>query len=229
MKIYTVCTLPKFHPNHVYRLHKQLSMNYTGDIEMFVYTDRPELFNDTVCVIPIQHSLCERQWYKIDFFGPDIVSGNEPVIVMDLDWTILKNIDHIIDTQVGPNEFISYERWWRSPNNNVSLCGGFYKFNPNECHKIWETFYTDPLHWQSKYKNPNHPFSVQGEQNFVWEHASTYMKVVTLVGYKFGRTMNLEQGNEELLRIYDERYFNKYNIPYRINGSWNPKILMVHG
>jgi hypothetical protein len=230
MKFFTVCTLPKFHPHHVYKLLAQLHMFYTGPIEFYVYTDRPEEFDDRVIAIPINHNKCVRQWYKIDFFGPDIVPDvNEPVVVIDVSWSIIKNIDHLIDTPVPYDSFLSISRWWRASDDPLPISGGFYKFTPASCYYMWETFYKDPDHWQQKYKNPDHPFSVQGEQDFVFEHASMKHKMVVAAGYKFARIMT-QMGDEQYkftLDSYGARYQQLFGEPYQIDGQWNDRIIMV--
>lgn len=232
MKFFTVCTLPKFHPHHVHRLLSQLQRFYSGDIEFYCYTDRPDEFNSNVITIPIRHSKCIRQWYKIDFFGPDIVPDvNEPIIVMDVDWSIIRNIDHLIDVPIAQDEFISTPRWWREDDDPLPISGGFYKFIPASCKYMWDTFYENPEHWQEKYRNPDHIFSVQGEQDFVWEHASKAHKMITLPGYKFARVMN-NLGPEvynQIIEKYKVRYERIFGHSYNTNGEWNERILMVQG
>lgn len=232
MKFFTVCTLPRFHPHHVYRLLAQLHMFYTGPIEFYVYTDRPDEFDSRVIAIPIKHNKCVRQWYKIDFFGPDIVPNiNEPIIVMDLDWSVVKNIDAIIDIAIAPNTFIATPRWWRDDDDPLPMSGGLYKFTPAGCHYMWECFYKTPDYWQQKYKNPDHPFSVQGEQDFVYEHASEKHKMVMMPGNKFARiARRLDKEHENMMFTkYSDTYNRLYGGPYMVNGTWNDQIAMIHG
>lgn len=223
MKFYTVCTLPHYHPEDVYRLKQQLDLFYDGVVDMYVYTDRPEAFNDSVNVVAITHNKCVRQWYKVDFFGYDIVTGNEPVIVIDLDWVILDDVTDIIDMPITRNQFAAVERWWRQPTDKVKLNGGMYKFYPGTCIQTYNTFHAAADMWQERYYGPRR---IKGEQNFVYDIVSRSHEIVFFPGERIGRyRKNYEPGME----VYCDCYREKYNLEYFSNNTFNPQIALIHG
>lgn len=221
MKFYTVCTLPHYHPNDVYVLRKQLLTFYGGDVELFVYTDRPQLFDDTVRVIEIRHSLCKRQWYKMDFFGPHIVSGDDPVIVMDLDWTFLDDVTDIIDMDISRDDFAAIERWWRKEECRLSINGGMYKFYPGTCIHVFNTFYSNPSFWQTMYFGPN---NIKGEQNFVSDIVPITHNIKFFPGKKIGRYSSDPSDNIG----YDAFYHQRFNERMMIEGNFNQQLALLH-
>lgn len=230
MKFFTVCTLPNYHPEDVIRLHKQLCMFYDGTVEMFCYTDRPELIPSPIHSIPITHTICERQWYKIDFFGPMLDYINEPVVVMDLDWTLVDDITSLVDMSMEPDEFIAIDRWWRPEDDKLEINGGMYKFIPSTCRSIYKRFYDDPSFWQSYYKHPDDISPVIGEQNFVFEFASRTHKIRFFPGYATARRMSKQSNEEEILEFYGDRYCKKFNQTFYMDKrARNPLIRMIHG
>lgn len=221
MKFYTVCTLPHYHPEDVYMLRKQLLLFYDGEVELFVYTDRPALFNDTVNVIAIDHHRCKRQWYKMDFFGPHIVKGSEPVIVTDLDWTIIDDVTSIIDVPIDRDEFVAIDRWWRKDTCKLTLNGGMYKFFPNTCLHAYNTFYSNPEFWQTTYFGPN---NIKGEQNFVADIIPISHNVTYFPGKKIGRYSSDPADNVGYARYYHLRF----NEPMMVQGRFNRQLALLH-
>lgn len=222
MKFYTVCTLPHYFPEDVYKLHKQLQLFYEGKVELFVYTDRPDEFNQSVNVIKIQHNLCQRQWYKVDFFKPGFIDVDEPVIVTDLDWLILDDITEIIDTAVSPDEFITIERWWRENTCKLKVNGGMYKFFPKTMKKTYDVFYSNPKFWQEVYFGPQ---KIEGEQNFVADVVSLTHKIKHFPSEKIYRYT----ADASLSEQYAKWYEQKFNASPMINGRFNRQLALVHG
>lgn len=222
MKFYTVCTLPHYHPKDVYRLKSQLKMFYDGDVELFVYTDRPADFDTSVNVIEIRHNLCQRQWYKVDFYKPGFIDGNDPVIVTDLDWLVLDDITDIIDTPINVDEFVAVERWWRRHDCTLDINGGMYKFVPNTLAHAYNVFYSNPRFWQTMYFGPN---KIEGEQNFVADVVSLTHKIKLFPGKKIYRHSIYPQTNVE----YAERYKEKFKTLPVLDGKFNQQLALVHG
>lgn len=222
MRFYTVCTLPHYFPEDVYRLHEQLRIYYDGDVDMFVYTDRPSSFNNTVNVIEIDHDLCKRQWYKIDFFKPGFIDTTDPVIVTDLDWLLLDDVTEIIDMPVQTKQFAAVERWWRSPSCGLTINGGLYKFYPNTMERAYNTFYSNPQFWQTVYFGPN---KIEGEQNFVSDVVSLTHDIIHFPGKKIGRHID----DPDALYTYNLHYQENYGAPMIANGAFNPQLALVHG
>lgn len=224
MKFYTVCTLPHYHPHHVYRLLQQLQIFYDGPVEMFVYTDRPSEFDSRVVALPIQHNKSVRQWYKIDFFGLDLIPPGEQIIVMDLDWTILDDITDIVDMPVLPSQFAAVDRWWRSNENAIAINGGMYKFTTGTCSDMFNLYHTDPHYWQNVYRGDS---VVGGEQDFVFIHSQKTHKLMTFPGHTMGR---LRPDNYWGNLYIKQRYVDRFNMPYiDSRGQYNSHIKMVHG
>jgi hypothetical protein len=205
---------------------------------MYCYTDRPDLFNSTINVIPINHQLCERQWYKIDFFKPGFVQGEDPIIIMDLDWTIYDEVDSILDVPIEKNEFYAVDRWWRGEDDPLEINGGMYKVYPNTCTELYNIFYKDPTHWQSTYKQKHDITAVIGEQNFVFEHIRNTHTLKKFPGIHLGRnayTLPLRTHSSptrarHLMIEYAEIYMKKFNQSfYYGDEDWNPNIIMMHG
>lgn len=227
MKFFCVCTRPLYGPEHVYSLYKQLRVFYSGTVEMYVYTDRPELFNDTVNVIPINHTLCERQWYKMDFMGPMNDHLDEPIIVMDIDMTIISCVDDIIDIPLKQNEFYAIERWWRAWNSDMNINGGMYKYYPKTCRSAYDDFYKDPSMWQNNYRKYSPKDKVTGEQRYVWESINKTHTIKTFPGQSIIR---YRKDMPDVQSDYGKIYCNTFNLPYmRLNGSYHPCISIIHG
>lgn len=223
MKFYTVCTLPHYFPSDVYQLKRQLQLYYDGEVEMFVYTDRPSEFDNSVNVIDITHNKCVRQWYKIDFFGQDIVSGDDPIIVTDLDWIIRGDITDIIDMPITRSQFAAVERWWREPSDALKLNGGLYKFYPGTCIRSYNIFYSNPKFWQTAYYGPT---KIAGEQDFTMDTLSLTHDIVYFPGESIGR---YRSNNREAMEAYSKIYQSKYSNRYIVNGDFNSQVVMVHG
>lgn len=227
MKFFCVCTKPLYGPEHVYSLHKQLRLFYSGPVEMSVYTDRPELFDDTVNVIAINHTLCERQWYKMDFMGPMNDHLDEPIIVMDIDMTIISCVDSIIDTPIFPNEFYAIERWWRRPGSSMKINGGMYKYYPKTCRSAYDQFYQDPVKWQNNYREYSPAEAVTGEQRYVWESINKTHNIKTFPGETIIRHI---KDNPNIQEFFNKTYCNTFNLPFmRMAGQYHSKILIIHG
>lgn len=221
MKFYTVCTLPHYHPKDVYALHKQLLTFYDGEVELFVYTDRPLEFNNTVNVFEIKHNRCKRQWYKIDFLGPHIVTGDEPVIVTDLDWTFLDDVTSIIDIDTKANEFTTIDRWWRKDSCKLNINGGMYKFHPGTCMRAYNTFYSNPEFWQTTYFGPN---NIKGEQNFIADIIPITHNITFFPGKKIGRYSSDPYDNIGYATYYHQRF----NEPMVADGDFNRELALLH-
>lgn len=228
MKFYTVCTLPHYHPFHVYRLRKQLRCFYDGDVELYCYTDRPTEFNpnEGINVIPITHNLSERQWYKIDFMGEGFVEGEDAIIVMDLDWTIISDITELIDTPINHNQILAVDRWWRGRPDSCDINGGMFKYYPHTCSNLHQLYYSDPHYWQNAYRDSLDPTKVNGEQAFMWIHGSVSHEMIKFPGKSIARlTANSPQTDAS----YGVKYCDIFNEPYYIKGTnINPNICMIH-
>ncbi len=226
MKFFCVCTKPLYGPEHVYSLHKQLRVFYSGAVEMYVYTDRPELFDNTLNVIAINHNICERQWYKMDFMGPMNDHLDEPIIVMDIDMNIISCVDDLVDIPTDRHDFYAIDRWWRPSHDNLPINGGMYKYYPNTCRSIYDEFYKNPSMWQSKYKSPSSG-PVHGEQSCVWELLRATHVIKTFPGQSIIR---YRKDVPDTMEIYGNRYCKTFNLPYMISGGqYHPSISIIHG
>lgn len=235
INIFVVCTPPLYNMQHVERLYTQLCVHYSKPFQLFCYYD-PVLTpskNSNIEFIPIPDKpyLCERQWNKIDFFNPLFhTNADHPVIVMDLDWTILKNVDNILDTPVAKTEFYGVYLWWKPADYIHNLNGGMYKFYPCTTSSLFATFISNPEYWQSKYLG-NHP-PPKGEQNFVYQHIANTHDLRYFDARIIGRYINETISGLDTTGFEDfcsERYFELYGMPYKVEGQYNSRICMIHG
>lgn len=222
MRFYTVCTLPHYFPKDVYKLHQQLQLFYRGRVEMYVYTDRPEEFDNSVNVIKIQHSLCQRQWYKVDFFRPGFITTDEPVIVMDLDWIILNDITGIVNQPIIPTQFATVHGWWRTSARRLKINGGMYKFFPNTLGKAYNIFYSNPQFWQRTYFGVN---KIQGEQDFVTDVVPLTHEIVLFPSHKICRSSQHHSTNTR----YAETYQLLFGEPLIDKDVINKRVALLHG
>lgn len=206
----------------MYKLHQQLKLFYDGSVEMFVYTDRPEEFDSSINVIKIQHDICQRQWYKVDFFKPGFITTDDPIIVTDLDWIILNDITDIIDRPITPNQFMAVNGWWRNIDSQVKINGGMYKFFPNTLGKTYRVFYSNPQFWQRTYFGAN---KIQGEQDFVADAVPLTHEVVLFPGKNICRSTQYRSVNNRYAATY-ERLFNE---PLIEQGTLNKHVALLHG
>jgi hypothetical protein len=225
MKFFAVCTRPRYDHTHVERLVEQLHQHYSGDIDFTVYTDRPDSFGD-IHAVAIEHTLCERQWYKVDFAGHMNIDLNEPIIVMDIDLTIIRNIDHIIDMPVQPHQFAAIERWWRAPNQPMNINGGMYKYYPSTCQHIFQKFYSAPKHWQNNYRQYSRN-QVTGEQYFMWESVRDTHEIITFPADAF---VPVRSGIPETIPVYNRTYTNLFGKVYiDSTGTYDQSVCILHG
>ena len=237
MNIYTVCTPPKYNISHVKRLFNMLSIFYSHPFNLHCYYEKGMNIDCSLNIkfieIPNKPYRCDAQWNKIDFFNPSFHPSNQPIIIMDLDWTFVRDITNLLDTPIQEDEFWAVERWWKHPNSPQMINGGMYKFYSWTGKKIYECFIERPLFWQSKYINPHRP-PPTGEQDFVFELVSLmYNKVCFFDGKQILRyvdTSLLSKSNDKaewvnINYMYEKRFGQKCVI----NNQYNSNICMVHG
>jgi hypothetical protein len=235
INIFVVCTPPLYDMHHVERLYLQLRRFYSKPFQLICYFD-PSLTphdNKNIKFVPIPEKtfVCERQWNKIDFFNPVFHKDvNAPIIVMDLDWTILSSIDALIDAPITELDFYGVYLWWKPSHFIHNLNGGMYKFFPSTTSSTYETFINNPEYWQSKYLG-NHP-PPKGEQNFVYHHITKTHRLKYFDAKRIGRYVNVPTQEPNTITFEDfcdQRYYELYNEPYKINGQYNSNICMIHG
>lgn len=235
INIFVVCTPPLYDMYHVERLYLQLCKFYSKPFQLVCYYD-PALTphnNKNIKFVPIPEKkfICERQWNKIDFFNPFFhTNADRSVIVMDLDWTILKNVDSIFDTPVAKTEFCGVYLWWKASYHIHNLNGGMYKFFPSTTKFIYDTFVSNPEYWQSKYLGGRPP--PKGEQNFVYHHIVQTHRLKYYDARRIGRFVNSSPQQPNVISFEDfckQRYYELYREPYKNGDQYNSNICMVHG
>lgn len=181
--------------------------------------------------IPNKPYRCDAQWNKIDFFNPSFHTSNQPIVVMDLDWTFVRDITAVIDTPIQEDELWAVERWWRHPKSPQLINGGMYKFYSGVGKEIYDSFTKQPLYWQSKYVT-KHRSPPTGEQDFVFEHVRlSFNKLCFFKSDQIIRHIDVKSNSYrddnwvDINRMYEERFGQKCIV----GNKYNSNIRMVHG
>ena len=96
---YVVCLKhgDKYGAEYVNILYSMIKRHTTIPIEFICFTENPKGIDPGVQIRPIPlHPDIKGWWYKPMFFNPGL-NLNGPMLYMDLDIIIFKNIDHLFD------------------------------------------------------------------------------------------------------------------------------------
>lgn len=207
--IYTVCTGPKYTPWHVERLRDQFKESYNKQVKIHAYTtfDKDQ-FSADIEVIPIEHQVAKRQWYKVDLFK--LAPEGETTFIFDLDWTFLDNITDILDQDVSTGELIAPYRWWTLGRMGYNINGGIYKFIGGDHQYLYDRFYQDPEHymWKYIYEQKVAQPPVNGEQNFVEE--TLLLNNVIIKYFEPRDAIGRFPEDNSRLRYYHEAYMKEF-------------------
>lgn len=111
-----------------------------------------------------------EHWSKIFFFDPKYIRGvkkGDETIILDIDMEWIEPWD-VIEWEVGDDEFVSTDRWWRD--NDCLISGNFYKFKSHNWKHVYDTYMEDVAHHRMKYyENGTVSVMGHGEQYFVWD------------------------------------------------------------
>lgn len=152
MKIVTVLRSGSIYtPKHVEVLHKQCTQ-YAPSAEFVCISDTTEVPG----YFPMKHNW-PKWWGKIETFS---IKG--PVLYIDLDTTIVKNIDNILDVCKN-NEFISLKDFY--PGMGRTVASGVMGWN-NDMSYLYEIFLQNP----EKHIADNSTNRWWGDQGFIERH-----------------------------------------------------------
>jgi len=205
-----------YSPNYVTNLYRSLKKYATVPFEFVCLSDTDAIEADVI--LPYNHhTYIKLHWHKLKYFSQlfaDQSSGDE-IIVMDIDQLIVGNIDSMLTYPVGPNELVSYQKWWdENPTPPVTINGGWYKFRSGALNCVWNTFVEDPAHWQLYFYNQNvvhHKY--YGEQNFVeMVCRDNQVKITHMPGEWVGKYTNDATVNRKLNMLYCEQFDQDYMV-----------------
>ena len=216
IKICTVYFEGMYSPNYVTNLYRSLKKYATVPFEFVCLSDTDAIEADVI--LPYNHyTYIKLHWHKLKYFSQlfaDQSSGDE-IIIMDIDQLIVANIDAMLTYPVGPNELVSYQKWWdENPKPPVTINGGWYKFRSGALNCVWNTFVEDPAHWQLYFYNQNvvhHKY--YGEQNFVeMVCRDNQVKITHMPGEWVGKYTNDATVNRKLNMMYCEQFDQDYMV-----------------
>lgn len=145
---------------YVDRLYNMLRRNLTRPVQLHVYTESTRAVPEPY----IKHSLIpwkfadlpkRRWWYKMQLFNPDQHTG--PILYLDLDVVIIKNIDWI--TKLSTNYFWGirdFKYLWRPTVYTVN--SSIMWWDPALFKSVWKQFMQCPEINVKKYR---------GDQDFI--------------------------------------------------------------
>ncbi len=109
----------KFGPDYVNRLWSMARRNITGDFRLICFTDntdgfRAEIEHRDLPVLGVEHPKRSRgKWPKVALWGAELGGLTGPVLFIDLDTVILRNIDDYFT--LGSPDDVYLARNWAKP------------------------------------------------------------------------------------------------------------------
>jgi hypothetical protein len=226
MNILTLKVGTKYSSDYVNRLCGSIKRNSTVDFNFYCYTEDAEGLNEDIRIIPIEDvDAFQKQWHKIIFhktgFG-DIQEG-EHCLILDIDQVVVGNFDDILNHTLEPGQFGCIRRWWSRRQDLCKINGGFQMYRMGDTNHMWETFVSNPDHWQHYYVNAGLAEGpVNGEQNFIHQHAGDNR-------YWFNEKWFGKYEEKDMLKIQMQwlNEVDKYD-PFYIGEEFNEDVKIVH-
>lgn len=157
-----------FSSDDVHRLWKQVDANISRPYDFYVLTNR---INQTYPgqVIKLDYEW-PGWWSKMELHRPDLPEGR--TLYIDLDTTIVKNIDSVFDYLPESNLIMGHNRMKVKPRPSLPKVvykyqAGIMLFTPNTTTHIYNRFLEDPDYWMHYFRSdqdlmgewlPNQPY-----------------------------------------------------------------------
>ncbi len=219
LKVCTIYFDGLYTPDYVSKFYNGLKKHSSVPFQSVCISDTDV---EADVVLPYNHnSNIKKHWHKLKFFSP-LFANQKPgddIIIMDIDQSIVNNVDDLLNYPVKDGDLLTYDAWW---DNKLKINGGFYKFKSGTCSYVWDDFALNPEFWQLHYYETGVVHKkYYGEQNYVKERARS---IKTIPGeWLFKQTKDFKK-NLELQKLYCK----KFNTDYAIMGDVNKYIKVIH-
>lgn len=196
INIYTVKWGSKYGPEYVNRILDGCKRNITRPFKFHCLTENPDGLNSEVEVIPIPDgNYYEKWWNKLHLFDNDVVTARGEKLFFDLDLTIQKNIDCIVDYNPEDNLVFLRTHW-----HNLEKMKEDCKQVP---HKYTE-LNSSVLRWNDKLDTPKITKFVKdyADQMFFY-----YRGLDNLFGHQRERLLKIDHFPDGWAYSYNHGYF----------------------
>lgn len=226
MNILTLKVGSKYSSVYVNRLYNSIKRNSTVDFKFYCYTEDPEVLDKDIIIVPIEDPLeFKLQWHKLKFHqeGFGGIPNGEKCLILDIDWIITGEMDDILLYPLPPKHFGCFKRWWSNRLDDCMINGGFQMFYMGDTDYLWQTFSSNPGHWQEHYINIGEAKGpVNGEQNFIDQHVIQDRSWFPMEWFA-------KYNDEEIVKIqYNWQTIVGKDEPYYLGGEFDECIKMVH-
>lgn len=147
-RINVVCVASKpasyqaFDIRYIEKTYCGVRRNLDLDFDFFCMTDNPDIIENgsiyDINFIPLEQPV-KRYWSKIEIFRPNLFEG--PVVYLDLDVVITKNITALVEYAFSTNEFFMTKSSGSPPYSNSSIM--MFK-DPRNYDYLHQDFFSDP-------------------------------------------------------------------------------------
>ena len=213
---YVVCLKhgDKYGAEYVNILYSMIKRHTTIPIEFICFTENPKGIDPGVQIRPIPlHPDIKGWWYKPMFFNPGL-NLNGPMLYMDLDIIIFKNIDHLFDYK--PGEFCVLRDFNRCIQSNWDrMNSSIFRLHPGQHQNVYTEFMKDPKYHAARY---------HGDQDWLYANVKTHFNFFPdewIQSYKWEM-----RGRPEMSRASGKRNFATKGIP---NILPETSIAVFHG
>jgi hypothetical protein len=180
----------KFGSEYVNRLWAMARRNITGDFRLVCFTDDAEGIRSNVEIRALPELGCEHpqrtwgKWPKVALWGNDLGGLEGPVLFIDLDSIILRNIDDYF-TLGSPND-VYLARNWAKPFSGMGQTS-IFRFPVGKNTHILENFRNNAQAIADKYKYEQHYItkSVKGGIKFWPESWTLHFRLHCLPNFPF--------------------------------------------
>ena len=216
----------KYGSEYVNNLYRSIKKNSTAPFTLYCYTEDPSGLDEDIVIVPLEDpSEFSLQWHKVKFHKmnfADIPTG-EKCLILDIDWIVTGDMDHILNYDLPERTFGCFERWWSNLRHLCKINGGFQMYYMGDTHRLWMTFSKNPDHWQTYYvKNGLATGPVNGEQNFIDMHVELDREWLPMKWFA-------KWQEDDWLKI--QKNWNEdvtEEEPYYMGGDFAETIKMVH-
>lgn len=215
-KNYVVCLKhgDKYGAEYVNVLYSMVQRHTTIPIEFICFTEKPQGIDPGVQIRPIPlHPDIKGWWYKPMFFNPGLAFDG-PMLYMDLDIIIFRNIDNLFTYKEG--EFCVLRDFNRAIQSNWDrMNSSIYRLYPGQHSNVYTEFMKDPAYHAKRY---------HGDQDWLYvnvKHGFEFWPDEWIQSYKWEM-----RGRPEMSRVTGKRNFALKGEPTILEET---SIAVFHG